>query len=157
MLQRKENKKQDQTIRARDKTTYLDQLSAGMSERRKGLCCLQGRINEHMPVELQQTIEWYKLSKEKSSFLFVSVCLSDQLSLCLSLMTGSIMGKLGLSMELQAGSCFRIWLTPTTDRKSLNILYQLVNIWHCGKSDKKDRKLQGAAQENTAGEEWIRR
>lgn len=58
-------------------------------------------------------------------YVSLSVCLSVRVALTL---TGSIMGKLGLSRELQAGSCFRIWFTPTTDRKSLNILYQQVNI-----------------------------
>lgn len=48
-----------------------------------------------MLVELQQTIKWYKVGKEESSFVFVSVCLSNWLSLylSLSLVTGSIMGN----------------------------------------------------------------
>lgn len=56
-------------------------------------------------------------------------CLSGRLagSHSVSLMTGSIMGKLGLSRELQAGPCVRIWLTSITNRKSINILYQQVN------------------------------
>lgn len=49
-----------------------------------------------------------KSAKRKAPF-HLSVWLSLSL---LSPTTGSITGKLGLGRELQAGSCFRIWLTP---------------------------------------------
>ena len=78
---------------------------------------------------------WMVQTQQRGKLLSICLCLSVFLSVwmalapSLSLMTGSIMGKLGLSRELQAGSCFRIWLTPTSDRKSLDILYEQVNIY----------------------------
>lgn len=91
-------------------------------------------VGSHQWKHASQALTNYRMGQTqqrgKSFFLFVSDCLSDWSSLCLSLslMTGSITGKLGLGTELQAGSCCKICLTPTTNRKSRNILNQQVNI-----------------------------
>lgn len=61
-------------------------------------------------------------SRQREKLLCICLCLSLQLALALSLSLSRDWvnnGQWGLSRQLQAGSRFRIWLTPATGRESL--------------------------------------